>query len=133
MALPTTPATVPSNTPAVLGAPSTGKAPMAVPTPSSAQPIQPTEEPVIQAQPQIDQLTLQELTYIMASYFYYHASLLAHAALEERNPNFVITDSLSNPELLRKMEDGEKDVEQGQTLETESQSLNIPEPEESME
>ena len=112
MTTPINPATIPSNVPT-----------QSTPAPSII-PAQPIESPNIQAQPQTDSLTLQELTYVMAAYYYYHASILSHTALEELNTAFINIDTLANPELLRKMEAGEQAVEKSENLEKEGLDLN---------
>lgn len=53
---------------------------------------------------------LTEIMYMLTCYFYIHASELGYKALQELNPNFVILNNLSNPEIAQNKAATEKEV-----------------------
>lgn len=87
------------------------------PQPTPPQPVAPTA-PVQQApepiqQPQHDDEytpSATDLMYVMASYFYIHASEIGYEALKSLNPNFVVVNSLSNKDVANARSEAEKEV-----------------------
>jgi hypothetical protein len=53
-----------------------------------------------------------DLMYMMACYCYINASKIGYQALKELNPNFVVVNSLKNPEILRAVQAGSAEIAQ---------------------
>ena len=117
--------------PTIPTAPATPQAPQTAPTPTPAtsqapQPSQPQEqEEITEFSP-----SPMDLMYMMACYCYINASKIGYQALKELNPNFVIINSLKNPEIMTAVAAGSEEIAQidknEQSIETELGTADNP-------
>lgn len=107
----TTPATTPISTQA---AAPTAAAPT-VPETTSSEGLKPEFE-----------LSPADLIYVLASYFYIHASNIGYEALKALNPNLVIINSLSNKDVADAQEQGEAAVNSADAESIELEQLADP-------
>lgn len=87
-----------------------------IPNTQPVQPIPqttPTQEPSSsigqQEHPEFE-MSPSDLMYVLASYFYVHASEIGYEALKSLNTNLVIVNSLANKDVANARDLGEKEV-----------------------
>lgn len=74
-------------------------------------PVQPQPEPATPIQHDEEYTpSATDLMYVMAAYFYIHASEVGYEALKALNPNFLVINSLSNKDVANARSEAEKEV-----------------------